>query len=84
MTVLASRGPEALRNSRSEKEMTSTYVVSGYAVVAALFGLWCGSLWKDAGGEYWVGFAIGFVFEIFGLIYVVLATRGRPSRRPRS
>jgi hypothetical protein len=64
--------------------MMAITVYSGYTVVAALFGLWCGSLWKDAGGEFWVGFAIGFVFEIFGLIYVILATRGRPSTRPRS
>jgi hypothetical protein len=59
-------------------------VYAGYGVVAVLFGLMSASLWKDRGGQWLTGFLIGFVFGVFGLIYVLLATRGRPSMRPPS
>jgi hypothetical protein len=64
--------------------MTATTIYTGYAAVAVLFGLWCGSIWKSYGGEWLVGFLMGLVFDIFGLIYVMLVTRGRSSRRPPS
>jgi hypothetical protein len=63
---------------------TPESIYAGYGVVSVLFGLWCASLWKDRGGQWLTGFLIGFVFGILGLVYVLLATRGRPSMRPPS
>jgi cytochrome c biogenesis factor len=64
--------------------ITPESVYAGYSIVALIFGFWCASLWKERGGLWSVGFLIGFVFGVFGLIYVLLATRGRPSMRPPS
>ncbi len=68
------------RVKRPGGEGISTSIYAGYGTVSVLFGVWCALLWKDRGGHWFTGFLIGFFFGILGLVYVLLATRGRPTR----